>query len=53
MAPGTIRTVLRPLLFGLGLAAVGYLIWDLGAGVIWDTFRRLSWAVPIVLVFPA
>ena len=53
VAQGAIRTLLRPLLFSLGLAAVGYLIWDLGAGVIWDTFRRLSWTVLIVLVFPA
>jgi len=36
-----------------GLAVVGYLIWDLGPGAIWDAFARLSWRVLVVLVFPA
>jgi len=53
LARRAIRTVARPLLFGVGLAVVAYLIWGLGPGVIWETFRRLSWRVLIVLVFPA
>ena len=44
---------MRPVLFGLGLAVVVYLIWDLGPATIWETFRRLSWGVLVVLVFPA
>jgi len=43
----------RPVLFGLGLAVVVYLIWNLGPATIWETFRRLSWGVLVVLVFPA
>jgi len=43
----------RPVLFSLGLAVVVYLIWDLGPATIWETFRRLSWGVLVVLVFPA
>ena len=48
-----IRTAARPVLFGVGLAVVVYLIWDLGPATIWETFRRLSWGVLVVLVFPA
>ena len=44
---------MRPLLLCAGLAVVGYLIWDLGPGAIWDAFARLSWWVLVVLVFPA
>ena len=44
---------MRPVLFGLGLAVVVYLIWNLGPATIWETFRRLSWGVLVVLVFPA
>jgi len=53
VAHGAIRTAVRPLLFCAGLAVVGYLIWDLGPGAIWDALRRLSWPVLTVLVFPA
>src|SRR5262249_53494348 len=48
-----IRTAVRPLLLCAGLAVVGYLIWDLGPGAIWDAFARLSWRALVVLVFPA
>ncbi len=53
MSRSTLRAAVRPLLFGAGLAVVGYLIWELGPGAVWDAFRRLSWRVLIVLVFPA
>src|SRR5262249_3958870 len=48
-----IRTAVRPLLLCAGLAVVGYLIWDLGPGAIWDAFTRLSWRGVGVGVFPA
>ncbi len=53
LAHAAIRTGVRPLLLCAGLAVVGYLIWDLGPGAIWDAFARLSWRVLVVLVFPA
>ena len=53
MAHAAIRTAVRPLLLCAGLAVVGYLIWDLGPGAIWDAVARLSWRVLVVLVFPA
>jgi hypothetical protein len=53
LARRAIRTAARPILFAAGLALVGYLIWDLGPGSIWEAFRRLSWGVLLVLVFPA
>ena len=53
LARGAVRTAARPILFAAGLGVVGYLIWDLGPGSIWEAFRRLSWGVLLVLVFPA
>ena len=50
---GTIQIVGRLLLLAAGLAVIGYLVLQLGPGVIWDAFLTLSWRLLIVLVFPA
>jgi uncharacterized protein (TIRG00374 family) len=52
-ASRTIKVAGRLLLLTAGLAVIGYLIRQVGPGLIWDTFRILSWRLLLVLVFPA
>ena len=35
-----------------GLAVVGYLIFQIGPGVVWNAFRALSWRLLLVFLFP-
>ena len=44
--------LLRALFFVAGAFVVAYLIVQVGPDAIWDAFRRLSWRLLLVLVFP-
>ena len=46
------RVPVRLLLLAAGLSVVGYLIYQIGPGMVWDALRNLSWRVLLVLVFP-
>jgi len=44
--------VLRPFLLIAGIAAIGYLVMQVGPATIWSAFRALSWRLLLILVFP-
>ena len=44
--------VLRPFLVIAGVAAIGYLVIQVGPAAIWGAFRALSWRLLLILVFP-
>jgi len=50
-ASATVR-FLKPLLVGLGLAFVAWLLWDLGPAAVWDTIHALGWRLALVMFVP-
>jgi uncharacterized protein (TIRG00374 family) len=46
------RVLVRVLLLVAGLSVVGYLVHQIGPGVVWNALRTLSWRLLVVLLFP-
>ena len=44
--------LLRPLLLAVGLAAVVWLVWNLGPAAVWEAIHTLSWRLGLVVLFP-
>src|SRR5262245_62394415 len=51
-APVSIRAVVRLFLLVAGLSVVGYLVNQIGPGVVWSALRNLSWRLLLVFLFP-
>ena len=55
MTPTAARPLVRwgrLLLLLAGVGAVGYMVWQIGPGAVWESLRALSWWLVLVICFP-
>ena len=55
MTPTAARPLMRLgrlLLLIAGVGVVGYMVWQIGPGAVWESLRALSWWLVLVICFP-